>query len=165
MQSFESNNVSIPIDTNSFPATALMSTPSSLLSEFNTIFDTFFSGVDCEPLDNYPQTQSSSTYHPILQPAPNTAGHSSSHRQRSATPVSTPMRKTRARNLRKEQRKQALQNDEYVLSFERTAVTCAGCRKIIQLDSRNGARYYPRAFKNHKKVCSGVRDGMVCLDI
>ena len=65
----------------------------------------------------------------------------------------------------KSNEKKELQNGEYVLSFERASVTCAGCRKKIHLDSRNGARYYVRAFRNHKEVCSGVRDGMVGLDL
>ena len=191
MQFFESKvNASFPTDAYNFsptddtastltPTSLSIPDPASLLSEFNLIFNTFFSETDCEHRstdsapsfyqhDNSPPPQGSSMDDITLPPA--TPGHSnnSSQRQRSVIPATSPVRKTRTRNgkcLGVEQRKQKLQNDEYVLSFESTKVTCAGCRKEITLDSRNGAQYYLRAFRNHKKVCRGVRDGMVSCSV
>jgi len=83
----------------------------------------------------------------------------------SAIPATKPpVRKTRVQNrkrLGEEGRIEFLQNDEYILSFRETRVTCAGCRKKIRLDSRNGARYYPGFWLKHKDRCSGVEAKMV----
>jgi len=82
----------------------------------------------------------------------------------SAIPVKPSVRKTRVQNrkrLGEEGRIEFLQNDEYILSFRETRVTCAGCRKKIRLDSRNGARYYPGFWLKHKDRCSGVEAKMV----
>ena len=40
-------------------------------------------------------------------------------------------------------------------------MVCAGCNKTIQLDKRNGARYYPHFWAKHKKICVGVAEGTV----
>lgn len=67
------------------------------------------------------------------------------HVQRSAR---LPAAQTIVREARKwtqyseEEKIQILQNDEYVISFSKTSVTCSGCQKAIRSDSRKGARYY-----------------------
>jgi len=76
----------------------------------------------------------------------------------------SPVRKTRVRNKehrREKERKKVLQDDKFILSFKDTWVTCRGCGKIIKLDSRNGARYYPGFWEKHKKRCDGVKEEIV----
>jgi hypothetical protein len=69
----------------------------------------------------------------------------------------SPVQRTRPRhNLNEGQRRNRLQNDEDVLSFCPTHVTCAGCGTTIKLDDRNGARYYPTFWLRHKGLCAGV---------
>ena len=65
------------------------------------------------------------------------------------------------RRLNERQRMENLQNDEFVMSFTTTNVECAGCRKIIQLDKRSNARYYPNFWVKRKSRCVGVARGMV----
>jgi len=49
----------------------------------------------------------------------------------------------RKKFLRELERYKILQKDEYILAFTCTTATCAGCTKEIELDSRDGARFYP----------------------
>jgi len=66
----------------------------------------------------------------------------------------------RKKSLRELERAKIMQKDEYILSFTETTATCAGCMKKIKLDSRDGARFYPGFWYNHKRRCQTVK-GMV----
>ena len=71
----------------------------------------------------------------------------------------TPGRKAgNQKRRREEERIKVFENDKCILSFKETWVTCKGCRKIIKLDSRDGARYYPGFWVKHRKRCNGVKD-------
>ena len=65
------------------------------------------------------------------------------------------------RRLNEAERFNSLLTDEYVLLFTPTEVTCAGCASTIQLEQRNGARYYVGRWTRHKGTCRGVQEGMV----
>ncbi len=105
----------------------------------------------------------SHTVHPRVTPA--SLSENIRRRRSSVKPGTKPsVRRTRVRNrmrLGVEGRIEFLQNDEYVTSFGATWVTCSGCRKIIKLDSRDGARYYPGFWVKHKGLCQGVTEKLV----
>jgi len=108
-------------------------------------------------------SRESHTVHPRVTPASSADNIRICHS--SAIPAGKPsVRKTRIRNrkrLGEEGRKEYLQNDAYLMSFGKTWVTCAGCRNIIKLDSRKGARYYAGFWLRHKGHCPGVKKEIV----
>ena len=73
--------------------------------------------------------------------------------QRSAILSTTNQRKKFLRELK---RFKVMQKDKYIFSFTETTATCAGCTKEIKLDSRDGARFYPGFWYNHKRRCKDV---------
>lgn len=71
--------------------------------------------------------------------------------------------KTRRKNLKEEDRYQALLHDPFVYKFTTTKVLCSGCDQVIKLDSRKGARYYLQAWRTHKSGCDGIESGIVSV--
>jgi hypothetical protein len=63
--------------------------------------------------------------------------------------------------LNEAERYALLWNDEYIVSFNRTEVTCSGCMGAYKLDSRKKAVYYPGLWNKHKRRCPGIQDGIV----
>ena len=67
----------------------------------------------------------------------------------------------RSKRLTTNQRFATLSHDNFVVWFSETQVLCSGCTKIIQMDSRKGAKYYSQAWRKHKQGCKGVEEGIV----
>ena len=94
---------------------------------------------------------------PVQGPPVPTRKKRSLSRQKSGSAI--PSTHNQRRKLLKElKRCEALQNDEYILAFTGTTVTCAGCTKVLKLDSRDGAWYYPGFWHKHKRRCQSVKD-------
>ena len=89
---------------------------------------------------------------------PNT---SSSQHSPSRDGQNTPVNKTPRQLLNEAARYNSLLDDEYVLSFTPTEVTCGGCGSTIQLAKRKGAQYFVGMWNRHKAACKGVKAGIV----
>lgn len=60
----------------------------------------------------------------------------------------------RGRKRSEEERKMALKNDEWVLSFDATTVTCRGCRKVCKLNRKR--RYALGNWAQHRDECEFI---------
>ena len=97
--------------------------------------------------------------------APDTATTSTKERKKRA-PASGKAKRSRPRAPRApystaEQRKQTLEEDDYVSEIfeEYGQILCAGCDNHINLDKRG--RLYLQNWHTHRSRCQGVKDGIV----
>jgi len=77
----------------------------------------------------------------------------------SAVSIIPPARRVQKGSRRCEAKRiKSLQNDEYVDSFTEARANCAGCKKSIKLDTRDGARFYPGFWLKHRGRCKKVEE-------
>jgi len=92
------------------------------------------------------------------QPAPLPFASGSEMTGMTGSHSTTPTRRVQNGSRRnEEERIEYLRNDKFIVSFTKARVTCAGCKKTIKLDTRNGARHYPGFWVRHREICKGVK--------
>ena len=137
--------------------------PSDTANHWNSGFNADWTAVP-GPSDHLPSVaapiaiRDATKYLPDTS-APATSQHSDSRARRRQK--DTPANKAPRRRLNEADRYNTILADEYVLWFTPTEVTCGGCLSIIQLEKRDGARYYLGRWARHKAACRGVKAGIV----